>query len=732
MTEQKCFVFRFADVEVRERELLVMKAGRTLPVEPRAFRVLLYLLHNPQKLITKDELLDAVWGNVSVSENSGARAIAQLRRLLGDDVHAQRFIATVATVGYRFVCPVDVVEEGADEAAGPVPVPGSTGTAGPTQRLTLRKLRQLAIIAAILLITAIAAGSYFAWNKWSRPQVQVLQPVPFNGLPGNAYPTSFSPDGQMIAFNWDQNKPWPSWDVFVQMVGGGRPLQITHYSGWGAAGVWSPDGKSIALIKWSLSKGEPNEIVLVPALGGHEVILEHNHFPNWLASATLSWFPDGRRLAFTDAVSGKSTLFLLRLDDLVRTQLTSPPGTTEDSTPAVSPDGKEVAFVRTLSAGVNQVAVLSVDSGRIRVLSTETGGIWWLAWDEKGSNIIYASDKSGTYRLWRIPSGGGEAWPIDVGDDAVNPVISARSNRLAYSRVFGYNHIWRARLGAGSTDNEHPIELITSSRREDQPQFSPDNSRIAFISDRSGAPEVWVCDSDGSDPVQLTHMATRVTGSPHWSPDGQQIAFDSWVLGHSEIYVVDLHGGAPRQISHGTEDNHLPTWSSDGKWIYYTSEDPGGQLWKIPVQGGQPVQVTQHSGGLAVESADGIELYFLGPTDDNEIWRKRLPDGEERRFAGIPELRAWNDWQVTNKGIYFIAARTQSQPQSKSAGSSEPPYDLEFFDFSSGHTNTIAKLVLAKWKWGASGISVSRDGHAVLYPHTESIRSEIMLVDNFH
>jgi DNA-binding winged helix-turn-helix (wHTH) protein len=104
-------IFKFADVEVREREFSLVKGGEVFPVEPKAFRVLLMLLHNPQKLITKEELLNAVWGDAAVTENSLARSIALLRRLLGDDIRNQRYIETVATVGYRFVSKVEVSED---------------------------------------------------------------------------------------------------------------------------------------------------------------------------------------------------------------------------------------------------------------------------------------------------------------------------------------------------------------------------------------------------------------------------------------------------------------------------------------------------------------------------------------------------------------------------------------------------------------------------------------------
>src|SRR5579863_6126521 len=112
MMGNKSFVFSFADVKVREREFSLIKAGEVLHVEPKAFRVFLILLRNPQKLITKEELLNSVWGDVAVGDNSLARSIALLRRLLGDDTRNPRYIETVATVGYRLVCPVEVTQDG--------------------------------------------------------------------------------------------------------------------------------------------------------------------------------------------------------------------------------------------------------------------------------------------------------------------------------------------------------------------------------------------------------------------------------------------------------------------------------------------------------------------------------------------------------------------------------------------------------------------------------------------
>jgi DNA-binding winged helix-turn-helix (wHTH) protein/formylglycine-generating enzyme required for sulfatase activity/dienelactone hydrolase len=108
MIESKQRVFRFLDVEVYEREFYVRKAGVAVQAEPRVFQLLLFLLQNPKRLATKQELLDSVWGDAAVSESSLTRSIALLRRILDDDAREPRYIETVAKVGYRFLC--DVVE----------------------------------------------------------------------------------------------------------------------------------------------------------------------------------------------------------------------------------------------------------------------------------------------------------------------------------------------------------------------------------------------------------------------------------------------------------------------------------------------------------------------------------------------------------------------------------------------------------------------------------------------
>src|SRR5215472_16506178 len=139
--------------------------------------------------------------------------------------------------------------------------------------------------------------------------------------------------------------------------------------------------------------------------------------------------------------------------------------------------------------------------------------------------------------------------------------------------------------------------LISSSRSDDSPQFSPDGKRIAFQSDRSGHPEIWVCGEDGSNAVQLTSFGGPYVTTPRWSPDGARIAFDSNAAGEFDIWVVGAGGGkAQRMTNHPANDGN-PSWSRDGKWIYFDSARTGEQqVWKMPADGGEPIQVTREGG----------------------------------------------------------------------------------------------------------------------------------------
>jgi len=224
--------------------------------------------------------------------------------------------------------------------------------------------------------------------------------------------------------------------------------------------------------------------------------------------------------------------------------------------------------------------------------------------------------------------------------------------------------------------------------------------------------EIWVCDSAGSNPRQLTFFEGPATFQPHWSPDGRQIAFDSSAEGRGAVYVVSVEGGRPRRLTAGASDDGVPTWSRDGKWIYFASDRTGAvQTWKMPAEGGQAVQVTKKGGYVAFESPDGKILYYAKGYADPGLWKDPVGGGEETPvLEQLAEGYRWA-WGLGGEGIYFYNASTKA---------------IELLNFATHRIMQIAKPEKPVWT-----VAVSPDGRWILYDQLDQNTSKIMLVENF-
>jgi Tol biopolymer transport system component len=211
--------------------------------------------------------------------------------------------------------------------------------------------------------------------------------------------------------------------------------------------------------------------------------------------------------------------------------------------------------------------------------------------------------------ILRVSLAGGEPRPVaGVGQGARLP--SVRGRWMLYNQQTRYPHdIWRIANRRRSTRDQPPEKMIASSGGDDHPAYSPDGRRIAFSSNRSGVGNIWACDSDGSNPVQLTDYDSH-TGTARWSPDGRWILFDSLEAGDANLSVIDADGGIARRLTPEPSDEVTGIWSHDGQWIYFRSNRSGeNQIWKIPTRGGAAVQATQGGGSFAAAPRDGSSLY---------------------------------------------------------------------------------------------------------------------------
>jgi Tol biopolymer transport system component len=317
---------------------------------------------------------------------------------------------------------------------------------------------------------------------------------------------------------------------------------------------------------------------------------------------------------------------------------------------------------------------------------------------------------------WRISaSGHGERRRLGV--VGTQPSISLRGHRLAYCGGIGADdwNIWRVQATATGRTAE-PAMFISSSLPDAAAEYSPDGKRIAFASDRSGTGEVWVSDSDGLHPVQITASGKGESGSPRWSPDSKRIVFDSVGEGKRyQTYTINADGGKPKRLTEGPFENAIPSWSRDGKWIYFYSDRTGRpEIWKISPEGGPPRQVTTSGGYAALESHDGKWLYFTASPYRPTINKMAAGGGAVTEVLKPVDPR---NFAVSGRGIYYQAPDDQAPAGSK----------ISFFDFATKKSRTI--LLLRRPV--RNGLTVSPDERWLLYAQVDYAVTDLMLVENF-
>jgi len=689
--------------------------GKSVHMERIPMDLLILLVRDGGRLVSREEIIERLWGkDVHFdTDNSINTAIRKIRRALGEDPEKPHYIETVPGKGYRFKIPIELAAGNSYKNSPPNGDVSSTPSGIGNVASPRPAFRQWLSTRNVVLLGSVACAFALVYYTHS-PRSKAGQPavIPAVTNVGEKYTPSLSPDGQHLAFVWNGGAG-PYFNLYVKVVGTEELLRLTNQPALDFNPVWSPDGRYLAFCR--ILKGATG-IYIIPALGGAEyrvrnTLWDDQEFDEVFRFGRLSWSPDGKLLAYSDRATPRepASIFLLSLDSREVRRLTSTLRFRGDFSPEFSPDGQTLAFGRD-SQGVQSIYAVPVSGGEEQRLTSDTSQKWGLAWTPDGSEIVFAN----VGWLWKVSRRGGNPEKLQFGQDGFQPSI--RGNRLVYVHLKFNNNIWRRYLNS-SVAASSPDKFITSTRMESGPQFSPDGSKVAFESTRSGAYEVWLCRSDGSGLMQLTNFNPSVTGTPRWSPDGRQIVFDSRPAGNSDIFVVDVQGGPPRKLTSEPSNEGVPSWSRDGRWIYFASDRSGNwELWKMPSAGGPAVQVTRHGGFAAFESPDGRFLYYAKGLTVPGLWRIPTTGGDEVELIRSLEAGHWGYWAVVENGIYYL--------------DTTPKPGIAFFDINTQRSTRVFDLENRPARQ-APGLAVSPDKRTILYTQWDASDSDIILVENF-
>ena len=606
-------------------------------------------------------------------------------------------------------------------ASPPGPAPTHSTTSAATASAKSGWTRYALGLAIVL---AIAAPAWLYFSRIGSSNEHNFSVTPFTSSPGDKSTPAFSPDGKELAYSWKAEKD-DGQRIYVQLVGAGTPLRLTSGPGDDDCPAWSPDGRFVSFMRHA-KDGSSASYFITSALGGSERKIADAYVDPYTVGSLVHWSPDGQHLLVTDRASPQDThanILLISIENGQR-QILFTANAHYLATAAYSPDGKYIAFVQGAGFLAQELFTLRTDTRETTQLTSDKALLAGLTWTPDSKFILLSSTRSGMTGLWRIPAAGGAATPLLGGiENPHAPTTSLDGARFAFISEHFNTNGWRA-PGPATKSPGPATKLIASSRGQYDFSYSPDGTRIAFGSNRSGPNEIWICNSDGSNPVQLTSLANFATGTPRWSPDSKQIAFDTRFEGHSDIFVIPAEGGKPRRLTEGPSESAVPSWSRDGKWIYFASDRSNSfELWKVPSAGGTPVQLTHFGGntdtggGFMDSFEDGTFLYYrrgIG-TDVGTTWRMPVQGGESVRLVEPVPFASWAVFQHT---IVYL-------------NSSSKPAKLKAFDVDSRKLRDLGAADIGHQEV-PQGFAVSPDGQWVLYARADEYDSDIMLVSNFH
>jgi len=680
-----------------------MRDGQPVRLTRKAVETLLALVENAGQVQTKEQLLARVWPDRVVDEANLTQHIAVLRRAMRAEEHSPAHIETFPGRGYRLVGPVEVVKE-----APAVEYP----------RTRRRWTWMGTALGAGLLLAAAVASVWWSRSARSTPPTEFHR-VALTRLAGKEYQPALSPDGVRLAFLWLEDGAESS-GVWVLSPGDTSPHRVSRGEGDFSSPAWSPDGRSLAFIRFGPSTGE----LFTASLDSGEQRVITQLFPTryGLLNRHLDWSPDGQWFAVDDTESGSEPLgiFLVEVATGRKRRLTKPdPFLVGDADPRFSPDGKWISFIRVYHRAYQELFIMAADGSRLRQLTRDGKQISGNDWMPDGKTIIFGSDRDGDFRLWRMtvdapqPSKTLQPTPV-YGDFPIQLSLARRAPVLAYSVLHQDFNIWRVALAPQHSEPRW-TRIVASAGQDASPQYSPDGRRICFRSDRSGEEQLWVADADGSNALPVTSGKLRPSVG-RWSPDGKCIAFNNARTGELHLAYLGADGRWSVRAT-GVTGIH-PVFSTDGKFIYAGTMK---SVIRYSLETGATIEILPFPGLSFGMAPDGKSVYFVKEPAGTSLWRLALGTGAVTLAVDGLVPYCTSCWAAAPNGIYYLGAKPHSWSRQA----------IFFHDFATGRTRSVLEYPEPLLPIGSGPFSLSPDGRYLLCVRVDPSNADIMKVEPF-
>lgn len=544
-------------------------------------------------------------------------------------------------------------------ASGPVPMP-----------MEARPSRKWVYYAvAIALVAAVALGVLYYLLSQRQSGGRTAPPFDRSRIAkltttGRSLYGVISPDGKLVAHIVNEAGKQ---SLYIRQVSATGNTQVIPPDEGVFKGLsFSRDGDFLYYVKGF--EGNPiSSLYKVPSLGGSPPVKVLDD-----VDSPITFSPDGKRFAFVRGYpqQGEVALLLINVDGTGEQKLAVYKGGGMFVQPSWSPDGKTIACsARKFDGGFRiEIVAINVADGSERTLGDKKWSfIAGLDWVSDGKSLLASvreqSAGAGPIQVYEVPYPEGPARRVTNDLNNYSGVsLTADSSAMVTVQANTQANLWVAPAG----DAARAQQVTTGSGMDASISFAPDG-KLLYVSDTSGNYDIWLMDADGKNPRQLTSDG-GINMWPSVSPDNRYVIFGSNRGGNAgsfHIWRMNIDGSSPKQLTNGDAE-YWPVCSADSKWVIYTRIDSGNTkplLWKVPIEGGDPVQITTNTALQTIVSPDGKTIatwYSDGPQTPPKLAIMPIEGGQPiKTFAIPPSIGEFVNirWTPDGKAISYIDSK---------------------------------------------------------------------------
>lgn len=583
-TQQKSVVYEFGGFILYPAERLLLKENDAISLTPKVFDLLLFLVENQGRLLSKDEILEEVWQDAFVEEGTLARTVSMLRKSLGKD--SQEFVVTVPKKGYRFTAEVEKKSQTDEKIISEEILQPSNSTETPIAETNISEIRirnsktKWLTAFGVLAILAVAFSGF--WILFGKQE---------SGQTSNAAANANEPK-RLTHSNLDERFiGWTNDGKIIFDRGGTNEIFFINADGTGEEkavetiplfknGWLAPDKSKIVFQKPDKS------FHLADADGANEIKLD-------FSPENMAWSADKKRIVFqgnleTPPNPNNPEIYVYSLEAKKVTQITK--NNNFDGDPAFSPDGKEIVFVSDRDKNL-EIYVMNDDGSNVRRLTDNPANDSFPKFTSDGTQITFNSN---------LASESTDVFIMDKTGKNVVALTDWKSNEISRGGL------------------------------------SPDGTKLAFNSKFTGTYQIFVKDVEPFAP-KLVLADDNDLQTPNYSLSGQEIVYSVKLADKTgELRILNLSENKSRLLIKTSSGNNYPRWSPDGNWIAFHQEVEGKwDIFKVKADGTELTKLTEHpaSDSLPNWFPDGKKMIFRttrnGDSSLSEIYQMNA-DGSEQ------------------------------------------------------------------------------------------------------